>query len=179
MLLDFEELCIAPAVFRDHIVVSNLGVLPPPPQHTGWCPFWGKNHFSGVMCARFMLLWCFEKWIWIYHIIYEYPLSSWPISRPGTNWAQQNQYIHLRICNVFFLWKFWYEAHDLVNEGPFVQMCSWLGVNNCFIHIPKGKFVNLILWPILKIHKTRGIIRVKEQQTSSKITGYLRAIGKD
>lgn len=37
--------------------------------------FWGK-------CDRSALWWYFEKWIWVYHIIFASPWNSWPTSQP-------------------------------------------------------------------------------------------------
>lgn len=40
--------------------------------------------FLGV-CAKLILLRCFEKWIRVYHVIYDYSLSSWPTSQLVNN----------------------------------------------------------------------------------------------
>ena len=52
--------------------------------------------------ASFILWWSFERWIWVYHIIFGLAFSSWPTSQPVHEFSQPNRYIHknyrLPIC---------------------------------------------------------------------------------
>lgn len=103
-------------VHGDHIVVQHQFLNPPP--SIGWRSFCIKEKLFWGECARCTSRQCFENWIWVHHIIYTSPLSSYLTFQPWNNFrniifvsmkkidyqSSNDVYLQTRVVENIFLW---------------------------------------------------------------------------